>query len=125
MEEEKIETPTPTQPEPVMPEERVVSEPGREFNLGKLWFVPVMLALVALIVVGSLWVMNKGLIIPKPSPSPTPTPSPSAEIDEDTTALEEQGTSDEISDIEADLNATDLSDIDKELTDIDSELSSP
>ncbi len=117
------ETPTTPRPESVMPEERVISEPGKEFNLGKLWFIPVMLVLVALIVVGSLWVMNKGLITPKPSPAPTP--SPSAEIDEDTAVLEEQGTSDEISDIEADLNATDLFDIDKELTDIDRELSSP
>jgi len=124
MEEEKLETPK--QPpqfvksEPVVTQEKPAPETGK---FDKLWFIPVILALVAVIVVGALWVANKGLLAP--SPSPTPTASPSAELDEDTAALEEQGTSDEISKIEADLNATDLTDIDKELTDIEDELETP
>ena len=39
-----------------------------------------------------------------------------------TTRLETQGTSDEVSAIEQDLNATDLGDLDKELSDIEAEL---
>ncbi len=37
-------------------------------------------------------------------------------------SLEQQSPSDEISDIEADLNATDLNDLDKELQDIENQL---
>jgi len=129
MEEEKRETPTqfkqPTRPEPIATMEKAAPKIGRKISLDKLWFIPVVLALVAIIALGGLWAVNKGLLTLKPSPSPTPMASPSAELDEDTTALEEQGTTDEISEIEADLNATDLSDIDQELTDIESELSSP
>lgn len=129
MEEEKRETPIqPTQfvkSEPVVTQKKPAPEIGKGISFDKLWFIPVILALVVLIVVGALWVMNKGLLAPKPSPSPVPTASPVAEIDESTTALEEQGTSDEISVIESDLNATDLSQIDKELSEIESELSSP
>jgi len=124
MEEENIETLI--QPTKFVKSEPVVAqtpEAGKGFSFDKLWFIPVIIALVAVIVVGALWVTNKGLLVPKPSPTPTPTPA--AEIDEETAALEEQGTSDEISEIEADINATELSDIDKELTDIEDELSSP
>lgn len=124
MNEEKIEAPI--QPTKFVKSEPVVTqapEAGKGFGFDKLWFIPVILALVVVIVVGALWVTNKGLLIPQPSPTPTPTPA--AEVDEGTAALEEQGTSDEVSEIEADLNATDLSDIDKELTDIENELTSP
>lgn len=120
MEEENIETPIQStkfvKSEPAVTQ---VPETGKGFSFDKLWFIPVILALGAVIVVGALWVTNKGLLAPKPSPTPV------AGVDEDTAALEEQGGSDEISTIEADLNATNLSNIDKELTDIDSELSSP
>lgn len=123
MNEENTETPT--QPEPVVTQEKAAPEVGKRISFEKFWFIPVILALIAIMVVGILWVTNQGLLVPKPSPSPVPTASPSAEVDEETTALEEQGTSDEISEIEADLNATNLSDIDKELTDIENELTSP
>ena len=43
----------------------------------------------------------------------------SAEVDEGLTALEEQSSSDEIADIEADLDATDLEGLDEALSDID------
>ena len=64
------------------------------------------------------------------TPSSTPTPTvvsklPIGEGDASTVALEEQGNSDEIADIEADLNSTDLAEIDQELADIESELSLP
>ena len=78
-------------------------ENNRLKSLEKFWFIPAILALVAIIIVGTLWVTNKGLRAPKPSPSPVPIASPSAEIDAGTAALEKQGTSDEISAIEADL----------------------
>lgn len=132
MEEEKIET-------PVQPTKFVKSEPPvaqkpqaeRKLGFGKLWFIPVILALVAVILVSALWVTNRNLLAPRLllaptlTPTPTPTATPAAKVDEDTVALEEQGTSDEISEIEADLNATDLTEIDKELTDIENELASP
>ncbi len=94
---------------------------GGGINLKKFWFLPLLLVLVVVIVGGMLWAMESGLILPKPSPSPTPT----AVEDESTAALEEQGTSDEIWEIEADLNATDLSDLDKEVQDIEKELAAP
>ncbi len=95
--------------------------------LEKFWFIPVILAIVAVVVVGSLWAVNQGWLAPKASPTPTPLPSPTsgAETDESITALEEQGASDEVSAIEADIGATDLSDLDKELTDIENEFSTP
>ena len=46
-----------------------------------------------------------------------------AQEDDTLTALQEQGTSDEIADIEADLNFTDLEGLDAELEDIEKELS--
>lgn len=50
-------------------------------------------------------------------------PSPREEVTDATTAaLEAQGTSDKVSEIEKDLKATDLSHLDKELEDIEAEL---
>jgi uncharacterized protein HemX len=51
-------------------------------------------------------------------------PTPMAEEDALTDQYEKQSSSDEIADIEADLNATSFEGIDEELTDIDKELSS-
>ncbi len=124
--EEKVIDPTPPatpKPEviqPVPPPPSMEAE-GGGINLKKFWFLPLLLVLVVVIVGGMLWAMESGLILPKPSPSPTPT----AVEDESTAALEEQGTSDEIWEIEADLNATDLSDLDKEVQDIEKELAAP
>ncbi|MCL5019007.1 MAG: hypothetical protein M1426_00815 [Patescibacteria group bacterium] len=53
-----------------------------------------------------------------------PTPTMAAE-DPATQKLTSQGTSDEIADIEKDLNNTDLTNIDKEVGDINSELNQP
>lgn len=106
-------------------QEQSVPEIKKPNFFERFWFVFVILAILALLLVGILWASNQGPISFRPKPSPTPLPSPTAEIDTTTSTLEKQGTSDEISDIEADLNTTDLTNIDKELTDIDSELSSP
>ena len=57
----------------------------------------------------------------KPVVAPRPTPIP--EQDDQTRVFMNQRDSEEISDIEADLNGTDLSKIDLELTQVDSEAS--
>lgn len=115
--EEKTEM-TPTPPEPMVTEEK------KDNLLERFWFVPFILAIVAVIIVGALWMINKDLFAPKLTPTPSPSPT-AAEIDSQTSALGEQETSDEIEAIETDLEATDLSNIDKELTDIENELSAP
>lgn len=131
--EEKLE---PTQPEtkPTKPAAKIPVEipPAKESPyprpepeskpsfLDRFWFAFVIIALVCLIGIGALWFLNKRQAIPG---TVAPTPTPSEEVDEGTKKLEEQGTSDEITDIETDLNATDLTEIDKELTDIENELS--
>lgn len=91
----------------------------------RFWFVFVILSFILVISLGGLWAVNRGLLAPKPTPTPAPTPTPVVELDTATAALEQQETSDEISAIEADLNATDFYNIDKELTDIEAELTSP
>ncbi len=83
-------------------------------------------------VLGVVLVTSAGVIVygypklsqqaPAVTPMPIATPTPAEEVDQQTAALKTQGTSDEIDDIEADLGATDLSEIDKELEEIESEL---
>lgn len=95
-------------------------EPESKPNfLDRFWSLFVIAALICLVGIGVLWFLNKRQAVPI---TVTPTPTPAEEVDEATTRLEEQGTSDEIDEIEADLNATDLTEIDKELSDIDNEL---
>jgi len=107
--------------------EQLEPKQSRFKSLEKLWFVPLILAILAILIIGGLWISNQGFLKPEPSPTPLPSPiaSPEAEEDAATAALEEQSTSDEIEEIEADLEATDLDDIDEELTDIENELSAP
>lgn len=101
------------------------SQPEEKGNIfTRFWFIFIALAIVALLIVGGLWFTNQGLLT-KPTPSPTPIPSPSSSVDETTSNLEKQGTSDELAEIEKDLEATDLSNLDKGLTDIENELSLP
>lgn len=109
------------------PQEPVVPVPDKPNFLERFWFVFVGLAFIALLAVGGLWAINQKLITPKTisTPTPLPTPSPVVEIDTMTSALEQQGTSDEISAIEADLEETDFSTLDQELSDIEAELSTP
>ncbi|HUV42962.1 MAG TPA: hypothetical protein VMY36_03640 [Patescibacteria group bacterium] len=118
-----------TQPvqEPTVPPEpvEVQEKPGL---IKRFWFIPLtFILLFILLMVGYLFT-NQNLDIFnldffKKTPQVSPTPSPATESE--TASLEKQGTSDEISEIEADLSKTDLSDLDKELTDIEEELTSP
>ena len=60
-------------------------------------------------------------VLPTPTLVPSPTPLPE-DVDQDTLDLLQMSDSDELEDIEADLNATDLSTLDKELDGIENEL---
>jgi len=51
--------------------------------------------------------------------------APQAEEDAQTAAFQQQSDSDDIGDIEADIQATDLSNIDEGLTDIEAEIINP
>lgn len=94
--------------------------------LERYWFIFVFLAALLISGVGVFWIFNQRLMVPsKVTPAPISFPSLQVEVDTMTSALEQQDTSDEITAIEADLEATDLSEIDKELADIEEELSSP
>ena len=105
-------------------------EPKTNF-FEKFWYLFVILAVVLVGVIFGLWISNKQAAlrisqITPPVEQLTPTPLPeAAEIDQQTATLENQQASDEISPIEADIQATDLTGIDKELTDIEAEISPP
>jgi len=106
--------------------EKVIGE-EKQSVFKKFWYV---FAIFGVIVTLCLMILVYGYLKlsqqkPALTPVSVPTPTPIEEVDEQTSALEGQGTSDEIEDIETDLEATDLSEIDQELEDIDSELSSP
>ena len=128
--------------EPPVPQQRVVVTPqadtlqeksttegGKPSFFKKYGLVLIIIDIIlvlGLVVMGvAYWKMSQEKALPSPTPTPVSLPTPSEETDAQTSALEEQGTSDEIEDIEADLNATDLSEIDKELDDIESELAAP
>ena len=129
---EKITVSKPIQ-ETVVPEAPVeiqkegVAVEGKSNILKRFWYLFLIFGVVIVISLGMFVYGYQKLGQEKPTPTPTPvlTPTPIEEGDEQTSALEEQDTSDEVGDIEADLEATDLSGIDQELEDIDSELSSP
>ncbi len=72
----------------------------------KNWWVWLVVAVI--VVVAVIFYLRSG------------TPIPSG--DSATEALQQLGTSDEVTAIEQDLGATDLSDLDKELSDIEAEL---
>ena len=73
---------------------------------------------VALIVVGGFYLLNRDGGAPAEMTPEEIEESAAAEIE----ALATQGTSDEVADIEADLNTTDLESLGEELDSIDSEL---
>lgn len=132
--EEQAPVPQPqvvVSPEVELPQKKVVVGSDKPSFFKKYGLIIVTLDVIlvlGLVVMGvSYWRISQTRSLPSPTPTPTslPTPTPSEETDAQTSTLEEQGTSDEIEDIEADLEATDLSEIDKELEDIESELTSP
>lgn len=100
--------------------------------LEKFWYLFVILAFILISAVGGLWFYNQRAIQEKSDQAqmgvenfiPEET-TPPTEEDAQTAALEQQSDSDEISQIEADIQATDLSDIDKELADIEVEIANP
>lgn len=98
----------------------------------KIWlFLLVFLIVIALAGVGYWFFTQKDEdladvqeVIVSLKVSPTPTVVEEA-LDDDTHKLESQSASDEISAIEADLKATDLTGLDKELETIDQEFETP
>lgn len=122
-----------TQPAPEPVRELISLDSNKPKSFKKMGTILAAISLaVVIIAVGYFLVVRLGKTKPPRSvtPSPVPTPTivsklPITEADTATAALEEQSDSDEIADIEKDLNSTSLKDIDKELTDIESELSSP
>lgn len=78
-------------------------------NLSLLLFLGVAVTAIVVIIMAMSGVSNV--------PSPSPTPS-----DVKTQEIMQQGTSDEASSIESDLQATEFAGLDTELTDIDREL---
>jgi len=100
--------------------------------LEKFWYLFVILAVVLVGVVGGLWFYNQkvlrespGQIVPGTEEMMTEETTLPAKEDVQTAALEQQSDSDETNDIEADLQATDLSNLDKELADIEAEIDNP
>lgn len=91
----------------------------------KLGVILAAVGLVFVIITVGCFLVVKQKSKPIETGMPTPTPTPASTSDTFTAVLEDQSTSDEIVDIEADLNSTDLAEIDRELTDIESELSLP
>jgi len=98
-------------------------------------FLYLLVVLVVIVTIISLGIILFNFSKPRESPvsqvSPTPaavTSQPTITVtaeDQATQNLSTQGTSDEIADIEKDLNNTDLTNIDKEVDDINLELSQP
>jgi len=119
MNEEPINQPT----ESMSASEPVGTPEPKKSGLQQYWYLLVALVLVVFMSVGGIWFIKQGRF--NPQPSPTPFPSPTAEADQGTEALDEQGSSDEIDEIEKDLDNTDLNNLDKELSDIESELATP
>jgi len=76
---------------------------------------------IVVIIVGGLYLWGKQISEKRAQESMTPEQILS-EPDNSLNALQNQSKSDEVSDIEKDLNATDLNELDKELQNIDEEL---
>lgn len=95
----------------------------------KFWYLFVIIALILVAVVATLWFNNQkslknkqNQVIQPPvetmiQPTPTLVPGDTATVN-----LETQSDSDEVNAIENDLNATNLTDLDKEMADIEAEI---
>lgn len=117
---------------PVEPTTPMVPQPTPELPkpsfLGRFWYLLVTgIAILALAVfLGVSYFQAKSSSTQETgSVTPVVTPMPAVEADTQTELLQEQGSSDEVSAIEADLEKTDLSGLDKEVEDIESELVTP
>ena len=94
--------------------------PAEEAKSSKsLWAWLVLVVLIAAVVFGVYY-------WPKIQPAEAPTNMEEFnQPDAATQALEQATTSDEVADIEQDLNVTDFSNLDQELSDIEAELNQP
>lgn len=93
--------------------------------LKRFWFIFAALGIVLALSIGAFFISRQQPTPPAVVSVPTPVPSPTPTEEDEIAALEQQGTSDETTAIEADLNKTDLSKLDQELADIDDELAAP
>jgi len=95
--------------------------------LEKFWYLFVILAIILVGVVAGLWFYNQKTLQESSSQIAPVTEEiiPTTEEDTQTAALEQQSDSDEVNDIEADIQATDLSNLDKEMADIEIEITNP
>ncbi len=99
--------------------------------LEKFWYIFVIVAIILIGVTVGLWFNNQKIASTNTTQKTiTPMveiPSPQSSINEDTqtAALENQSESDEIEAIEADLQATDFSNLDQEMASIEAEISNP
>ena len=95
--------------------------------LEKFWYLFVILAVVLVGVIGGLW-FNNQKVLQESSNQNAPVAeeiTPTTEEDTQIAALEQQSDSDEVNDIESDIQATDLSNLDKEMANIEAEIASP
>jgi len=91
----------------------------------KFWYIFVILALVLVGVVAGLWFYNQKTLS-RYNQTVVPTQETmTSEEDTQTATLDSQSDSDEVAYIEADLQNTDLSNLDKEMADIENEISNP
>ncbi len=98
----------------------------------KFWYLFIILAIVLIGVVGGLSFYNQKALQEKSlqmtsqnEEMPGEEAVPQIEEDAQTATLQQQSDSDEIGQIEADIQTTDLSNIDKEMADIETEIGSP
>ena len=97
----------------------------------KFWYIFVIIALALLVAVIILWANNKKSLsrqesqIGQPVQQVVTQPTPTIVSDVTTANLEAQSDSDEVRDIENDINATDLTNLDKEIADIEQEINNP
>lgn len=127
-----IPPPKVTQPPPPITAVQPVQEGSPNKPKTFLYLLVVLVVIVTIISLGIILFNFSKPSEPKISQvTPTPaavTSQPTITVtaeDQTTQNLSTQGTSDEIADIEKDLNNTDLTNIDKEVNDINSELSQP
>jgi len=96
--------------------------------LKEYWWIIVVLLVAILLAVGIFLFLNNKLereMAPKPLDNQIMINPDSSPEDELLSEIGKEGTSDEISSIEDDLEATKLTDLDRELTDIETELALP
>ena len=94
----------------------------------KFWYLFVILAVILVGIVAGLWFYNQkslSRLTQTSAPAEEIIPTVAEETDTQTTALGSQSASDEITYIEADLQSTDLSNLDREMLDIEAEINNP